>query len=969
MRVVLKSLRMVNFRRFLDKTIEFGPGFNLIVGPNESGKTSIHQAIILALYGLERSRETLSRERAQSWLNDAECLLELSLEVNGVEYRIARSISSGGVRLEKRDAQSGEFSVEADNASGVSGWVAEHIGVRDVQLFNRSVSICQADLKKVSEWKSREHVLEEILYGDGQVTPEAALSCLRDFEATIEKQRGGNRTGKLPEAEEELKEVESELADAKRRAAHLESVREEIVKLETDLPELEKRVGELERFLKRARERAALLKHIQEVEKRLRELEEAHRRVQAAAVTIEKCRQELAQLGPAGRLDASAAETLLKQVTDLEKRRGEVSDKLKIVKEKVARVGETLREAAPRAERLKALRAEVQSYGALAEADLEQVRSQLEEARHRPEIIASRVAQIQERLEQMSAALAEAQSALNERPELGDPEALQAEWLRKETLLEEKSRALSGAQEDFRRARRDQPGGKFRLIAAVISMFIIAASAILGSTVHVGWSALAVLGVAVFFIGLYGHSHARVMWRRNVDAAERRYEQLKSEKAAVERERFEILAQLGTTAEELPGLLKQFRERLGTVRQLHRDIEALEREHDDLLAQGKRQDVGFSAIVEQWGYTSAQELSEALDHLEEARRQVENTKRELRAALRAEESCDPLVRIEELQMELDRLQAEEEACEREQGTLEAQWKGLLEKVGVRALEEAHARLQEVRQVQEEMSRAQNALENALVGRPSLEALDEEVKGLRIAHSADRERLRAEFEGFEPNAMQISQYESEREQLAVRLNEGKSHLERLRGQLQAMESTEGASIADLIGRKEHLESEIERYRETLEAVRKAEEIVEGMMAQPPGTSSLQAAASGHFRSVTEERYREIRIEAALKDIVVVENDSGREVKYGGLSQGALDQMYFALRLALADLLSRGHRLPLLMDDPFVNFDADRLRNALEILARLVRGGQQVVYFTVHDTLARCLDERQAGGLHVQKTQLD
>ena len=45
----IKTLQLKNFRRFEDATFEFGPGFNLLVGENGSGKSSVLAAIYQTL--------------------------------------------------------------------------------------------------------------------------------------------------------------------------------------------------------------------------------------------------------------------------------------------------------------------------------------------------------------------------------------------------------------------------------------------------------------------------------------------------------------------------------------------------------------------------------------------------------------------------------------------------------------------------------------------------------------------------------------------------------------------------------------------------------------------------------------------------------------------------------------------------------------------------------------------------------
>ena len=71
----------------------------------------------------------------------------------------------------------------------------------------------------------------------------------------------------------------------------------------------------------------------------------------------------------------------------------------------------------------------------------------------------------------------------------------------------------------------------------------------------------------------------------------------------------------------------------------------------------------------------------------------------------------------------------------------------------------------------------------------------------------------------------------------------------------------------------------------------------------------------------------------------------------LSKGTVDQIYLALRLALVRVFSNsGESIPMLLDDPFANYDDDRLRNALELL-REVSKTNQIILFTCRDDVAK------------------
>ncbi|MGI6114150.1 MAG: ATP-binding protein, partial [Mahellales bacterium] len=76
----------------------------------------------------------------------------------------------------------------------------------------------------------------------------------------------------------------------------------------------------------------------------------------------------------------------------------------------------------------------------------------------------------------------------------------------------------------------------------------------------------------------------------------------------------------------------------------------------------------------------------------------------------------------------------------------------------------------------------------------------------------------------------------------------------------------------------------------------------------------------------------------------------------LSRGTLDQIYLSLRLSLMDHLDEGReRLPLSIDEVFVNWDENRLNNGLKVLEK-VQAQRQVFIFTCHKWLADMLRDR-------------
>ncbi|MDR0899865.1 MAG: AAA family ATPase [Lactobacillaceae bacterium] len=78
-------------------------------------------------------------------------------------------------------------------------------------------------------------------------------------------------------------------------------------------------------------------------------------------------------------------------------------------------------------------------------------------------------------------------------------------------------------------------------------------------------------------------------------------------------------------------------------------------------------------------------------------------------------------------------------------------------------------------------------------------------------------------------------------------------------------------------------------------------------------------------------------------IVLLHQNGQTFTLEQLSKGAAEQLYIAVRLALAESMSDINNFPIIIDDGFVNFDATRKRAMLDILQQISKV-YQVIYFT-------------------------
>ncbi|HHV38772.1 MAG TPA: AAA family ATPase [Tepidimicrobium sp.] len=96
-------------------------------------------------------------------------------------------------------------------------------------------------------------------------------------------------------------------------------------------------------------------------------------------------------------------------------------------------------------------------------------------------------------------------------------------------------------------------------------------------------------------------------------------------------------------------------------------------------------------------------------------------------------------------------------------------------------------------------------------------------------------------------------------------------------------------------------------------------------------------------VTGGKYDRISISDDL-DITIENPITGEMIDVDSLSGGTIDQLYFALRFSIINSIEESS-LPLILDDCFIQYDNERLRNILKFLGEVCED-KQILLFTCH-----------------------
>ena len=177
---------------------------------------------------------------------------------------------------------------------------------------------------------------------------------------------------------------------------------------------------------------------------------------------------------------------------------------------------------------------------------------------------------------------------------------------------------------------------------------------------------------------------------------------------------------------------------------------------------------------------------------------------------------------------------------------------------------------------------------------------------------------------------ISETNAERHMLQQRLCQCQGQMETL-GQTKQLEQEKAKAQARIADLELHYRALVRAQETLVQATRELQRRFAPRISQ---------RAQNLFGRLTGQRYNRLSL---LQDLSVEAGAEGENTLRGTLwrSDGTVDQLYLALRLAVAEELTP--EAPLILDDALVRFDDKRMRAALEIL-REAADKKQVILFT-------------------------
>jgi DNA repair exonuclease SbcCD ATPase subunit len=898
----IDSIQIKGFGLFNDlKEIEYSRGINLIYGSNEAGKSTILQFIIAMLFGLKeegrQSRRWLSEHmKYRPWSLKGYGGKMIVATDDGARYSIVRDFSEEADSLRIFDDITGKEltdSFEMDKTKERS--FARRITGLSRSFFLSSVCIRQLgsvigdeDAKTIASYAQ-----SLIDTGGSDITAAKAIEILMTEVDSIGKTERGKVFKKLKDRQEELK------AALSRNSAQQEEIRKARENHSSKTEELKLLSAKLQEY------RSVLLDGwIEKTEKKLKRIKDLND-------------ENRGYSGDPG------SEELLRDFKDEQKDSViQIEIELAQKKDQLNRLKSQAAEINAELEKIHEKLASYKQFKDVSTEELEQFSLNERRWRDLREDHKNKSRQLKSEEfedEQTTRRLRRVELVFSKLPPHIDQVYLN--WERQLSEFKNSIMQENSVRQNLKKSLNSLKT-RIALLYAVLCIFIyyLLSNAKMDKMIRlgsVGITGLLLIILAAMFFKKSGNIRKDAEHNRNI------IKDLESQKAAV-KEKIDILFETteSKTGDEFTAKYNSFINLVSGKRQAHQEhlkgdirslelrIKDLENEMLNLLERafpGIRPDKISPEMTEQC--------------IQEAKKYLELSEEELpvASALGVKKS-----EIEKLSVDIHGKEAELERIFRQSGVRNgAEYKS--------RLEDFNKYLKYRRNIEEISSLTDGGGIEKL--QADLEAMKDERKNISGTETY-------------PGGISEREAKEEGEALEQKSDKLKKETAEIEGRIKTMEENldDREVLESELARVEEEDDEYKKYKDSLRIAMNQIEAVSTKM-HTKLAPQITKISSDLINLITDGRYKTLKVDEAL-NITVSDGGAQAPIRAESLSQGTIDQVYLALRLALAQLFSESREiLPVILDDSFTQYDDKRALQAMKALERLSTK-HQILIFSCH-----------------------
>jgi len=296
--VKILRLRTQNFRNLPDREWEFHPDFQVIYGPNEAGKSSLLEALLVGLYGDAASTDSRFM-RDRRWKSSEHISVALDLKMNGDILTIERDFENRKNRLTIGDKK-------LTSKDKISSLLQERLPIQSESAFLQTACVRQSEVRSdIRSSDLRNQIERHALSATGH-----DLKALYEALANeVNELRRGWQTsapknpGPIKRLEDDILRLQAELADLDRKDEtsaialdEYESLNDVVTQMDREYDQEEERLRLDEKYLEAERIYQGRKKEILELQAKVERIKQIPTAIQRMAEEQAEVQKQLVDL-------------------------------------------------------------------------------------------------------------------------------------------------------------------------------------------------------------------------------------------------------------------------------------------------------------------------------------------------------------------------------------------------------------------------------------------------------------------------------------------------------------------------------------------------------------------------------------------------------------------------------------------------------------------------------------------------
>lgn len=326
----IKSLRIKNFRKFKAKQFQFVNGLNLIVGPNEVGKSTLAQAIMVCLYGEVNTKSKAFFSHIETWHKSEQ---QVQMPVLEMEFVVDKQVFFLKKDFEKKSAllTSEDGEIDLDDPHAIQDTLYKITNIPLQEIYESTGFIHQEDivLRRASQ-----NFLSAIQNAASETGSDGnAQNIIKDIEKELQDlQRGINGVAKNPgEIKRNMdrkSELQEKIQSMKQKLSKVDESKQKISPLSNQVDVLKHEIALLERLINNNKCLKDAIAQIQKIDEEIRQTTVDIDQASDFDTKLTQTQVQLAQYKHFENVD----------IDELVKKAATVSDEIKLRNETIQRI-------------------------------------------------------------------------------------------------------------------------------------------------------------------------------------------------------------------------------------------------------------------------------------------------------------------------------------------------------------------------------------------------------------------------------------------------------------------------------------------------------------------------------------------------------------------------------------------------------------------------------------------------------